>query len=307
MRTRAAAVLAILWLVTPVSPAVPEENGAVNLQMRNVNLRIAPGVVLQIRSLRGRMIPTSPDRPVTLDKRDSFNVELQSAVIAISTSGLSQLLNSYVFAYPGAPLKNLSVSVKNGQLVEKGTMHKAVDLPFELEGSLSPEASGAIRLHANKASAEHIPMKGLLHLFGEDLSKLVNTNEARGARMEGDDIVLFPSRMMPPPHILGRVTAVRIEGDNVVQVFGENPPELMALPAPAANYIYHRGGILRFGKLTMTDADLEIIDKNPKTPLDFSLDDYNQQLVAGYSRNTPSHGLVVHIPDYSQIARKRRK
>jgi hypothetical protein len=269
--------------------------------MRNVNLRITPGVVLQIRRLRGRMTPTSRERPVTLDKRDSFNVELESAIIAISTSSLSQLLNGYVFAYRGAPLKNIFVSIKNGKLVEKGTMHKGVDLPFELEGSLSPTDTGDIRLHADKASAEHIPMKGLLHLFGEDLSKLVNTNEARGARMEGDDIFLFPSLMMPPPHILGRVTGVRIEGENVVQVFGGAPPEPMALPVPAANYIYHRGGILRFGKLTMTDADLEIIDENPKTPFDFSLDGYNRQLVAGYSRNTPSHGLIVHMPIMSRF------
>ena len=70
------------------------------------------------------------------------------------------------------------------------------------------------------------PREGLLHLFGEDLSKLVNTNEARGARLEGDDVLLFPSRMMPPPHILGKVTAVSIEGDNIVQVFGGEPPRL---------------------------------------------------------------------------------
>jgi hypothetical protein len=305
LRIRTSAILALLWTARYVSAAVPEETGAVNLQMRNVNMRIARDVVLQIRRLRGRMIPTSREQPVTLDKRDSFNVDLESAEIAISTFSLSQLLNSYVFAYPRAPLKNISVSVKNGQLVQKGKMHKGVDLPFELEGSLSPTDSGNIRLHANKASAEHIPVKGLLHLFGHDLSKLVNTNEARGARMEGDDIFLFPSRMMPPPHILGRVTAVRIEGDNIVQVFGAVPPEPLTLPAPAANYIYHRGGVLRFGKLTMTDADLEIIDDDPKTPFDFSLDEYNRQLVAGYSRNTPTHGLIVHMPDYNRTVQKR--
>lgn len=96
------ALLSIAWTA---SPAASSETGAVNVQMRNVNLRIAPGVVLQIRTLRGRMVPTSHDRPVTLDKRDSFHVELDSAVIAISASSLSRLLNSYVFAYPGASLE----------------------------------------------------------------------------------------------------------------------------------------------------------------------------------------------------------
>ena len=47
------------------------------------------------------------------------------------------------------------------------------------------------------------------------------------------------------------------------------------------------------GKLTMTDSDLEIVDQTPRTPLEFSLAEYNRQLVADYSKNTPSHGLIV--------------
>ena len=79
----------------------------------------------------------------------------------------------------------------------------------------------------------------------------------------------------------------------------------MKFPVPAAIY-YHRGGMLRFGKLTMTDADLESSTENPKTAFDFSLEGYNRQLVAGYSQNTQSHGLIVHMPDYGQIAGNRR-
>jgi hypothetical protein len=274
----------------------------VQIQMRNVNFRMAPGVVLQIRSVRGRLVPTGP-HPVILDDRDSFTLEIDNAVIAISTASLTQLLNSYVFAYDGAPLKNITVKAKGDRLEQKGTMHKGVDLPFEMEGPVSPTPDGNIRLHADKIKSEHIPFKGLLHLFGEDLSKLVNVNEARGVRIEGDDIFLFPSRMMPAPHIHGRVTAVRVEGDNIVQVFEGSPAAPLRLPAAATNYIYHRGGLLRFGKLTMNDADLEIIDANPRTPFDFSLSEYNRQLVAGYSKNTPSHGLIVHMPDFGQIGR----
>ncbi len=285
-----------------------EPAGAVGIQMRNVNLRITRDVVLQIRRLRGRLSPTGRDRPVTLDDRNSFAVEVDNGTMAISASSLSRLLNSYVFAYPGAPLKNISVTIDRGRVIQKGTMHKGIDLPFELDGSVSATPDGNIRVHADKIKSAHIPFKGLLHLFGEDLSRLVNAREARGVRIEGDDILLFPSRMTPPPHIYGRVTSVRIEGDSVVQVFGEGrAAKPMQLPAPASNYIYHRGGVLRFGKLTMSDTDLEIIDANPKTPFDFSLDGYNRQLVAGYSRNTPAHGLIVHMPDYGEVGGQARR
>jgi hypothetical protein len=281
---------------------VKQPGGAVEIQMRNVDLRMERGIVLQIRSVRGRLEPTGSG-PVTLDDRGSFILDVNSAVMAISTASLTELLNAYVFAYDHAPLKNITVTAKDGRLKQKGTMHKGVDLPFEMEGSVSATPDGNIRLHADKIKSGPLPFKGLLHLFGEDLSKLVNVNEARGVRIEGDDILLFPGRMLPPPHIRGRVAAVRVEGDSIVQVFEGPAAAALRPPEAAANYIYHRGGVLRFGKLTMTDTDLEIIDADPRTPFDFSLIEYNRQLVAGYSKNTPSHGLIVHMPDYSQLGR----
>jgi hypothetical protein len=281
--------------------------GAVDIQMRNVNLRMAPGVTLQVRSVRGRLEPTSAQRPVTLDLRDSFFMQVEWGTMAISTESLATLLNTYVFAYDGAPLKNLSISVKGDRLIQKATLHKGVDLPVEMEGTVSATADGNIRVHVDKVKSEHIPLKGLLHLFGEDLEKLVNLNEARGVRLEGDDILLFPDRMMPAPHVKGKITEVRIEGNNIVQVFsGGKGSNTMRLPEAAANYIYHRGGTLRFGKLTMAETDLEIVDANPKTPFDFSLSQYNQQLVAGYSKNTPAHGLIVHVPDFEEVEKRLR-
>jgi hypothetical protein len=65
--------------------------------------------------------------------------------------------------------------------------------------------------------------------------------------------------------------------------------------------MYHRGGVLRFGKLTMSDADLEIVSESQHTPFEFSLADYNRQLTAGYSKNTISHGLIVFMRDFSQL------
>lgn len=104
-------------------------------------------------------------------------------------------MNSYIFAYPGSPLKNISVSfdATGNRIRLKGSMHKVVELPFEIESSLSMTADGNLALHANKIKSAHLPFKGLLHLFGEDLSKLVNVNEARGVRIEGDDIILHPA------------------------------------------------------------------------------------------------------------------
>jgi hypothetical protein len=63
----------------------------------------------------------------------------------------------------------------------------------------------------------------------------------------------------------------------------------------------YRGAQLRFGKLTMGDTDLVLIDMDPRDPLDFYLDHYKDQLVAGYSRTTPQFGLRVFIPDFNKL------
>lgn len=41
-------------------------------------------------------------------------------------------------------------------------------------------------------------------------------------------------------------------------------PAALTPPPPLRAYVYHRGGILRFSKLTMNDADLDIVGDRPR-------------------------------------------
>jgi hypothetical protein len=275
----------------------------VEIQARRVNLRLENGIVVEISFLRGSMEPVDAGKPVSFDDPKSFQVRASFARIGMSTQALANVMNRYAFAYEGSPLKDIAVETHGRSLRIKGTIHKGVGVSFSMEGRPEPDGKGGIRLHADKVSAAHVPLKGLLHLFGEDLAKLVNTNEARGVRIEGDDIILFPARLTPPPHLLGNVTHVDIEGDRIIETFGSpGSAPLLKPPRKVSNYVYHRGGVLKFGKLTMTDVDLEIVDMEQNDPFDFFLADYNRQLVGGYSKNTLQHGLIVYMPDYGRIA-----
>ena len=51
----------------------------------------------------------------------------------------------------------------------------------------------------------------------------------------------------------------------------------------------------------MSDTDLLLIDPAPKDPFDFYLDRYKDQLVAGYSKTTPSFGLNVYMVDFNKL------
>jgi hypothetical protein len=107
--------------------------------------------------------------------------------------------------------------------------------------------------------------------------------------------------MIPAPSIRGRLTAVRIEGNQMVQTFGTARGRIAAGPL-SPNHIYWRGSELAFGKLTMTDTDLELVDLDPKDPFDFSVDRWTAQLVAGYSKTLPNRGLRAYMPDYNDLA-----
>ena len=235
-------------------------NDGVAIQIKNVNLLLTSDIILGIRSLRGELERTNPEVPVTFDSSDSFIVDADTAEIHMTSSTLTALMNEYVFAYKGAPIKNVAVALESGRLVQRGTIHKGVDLPFELRASLAVTQDGKLRVHADRIKAEHLPIKGLLHFFGEDLEKLIHAAPGRGIQAENDDLILAPSELTPAPHIQGRIARVSIDGNSLVLVFdsGHHLPALKP-PAETAAYIYHRGGTLRFGKLTMTDADLEIV------------------------------------------------
>ena len=67
-----------------------------------------------------------------------------------------------------------------------------------------------------------------------------------------------------------------------------------------------RGGTLRMGKLLMVDAEMQVADTDPGDPLDFFIDRYNEQLVAGFSRNQPDYGLVVYMRDFNDVGKPPR-
>ena len=200
----------------------------VEIQMRNINFRLARDIVLEVRDLRGQLQRTKPAMPVSFDDPDSFRVRVDSAQVAIAPASLTALMNSYVLAYEGAPIKNVVVSIDRGRLIQKGTLHKGIDLPFEIRGSVSATGDGKIRIHADKIKSAHVPVKGLLHFFGEDLSKLVNQRNDRGMSIAADDIILSPDTLTPPPHFQGRVVRVSIVNGKMVQWFdsGRGAPPL---------------------------------------------------------------------------------
>jgi hypothetical protein len=293
---------------SPLGGQAPKNSGAdVQVEMRHVDYRVDSTIVLQITYLRGEVQPTS-DGPPYFDDKTSFTMNIDSAIIAVSPAGLGDLLNRYVFSYPGSPLRHLSMSVEEGQLKQTGRLH---GISFSVLGDLTVTPEGNLRLHPTSIKSAGIKVGGLMKLFGLNLEKMVKLRGAPpGVQIQENDFILSPSALLPPPRVRGRVKQVTVRDSAVVNVFRSERAKIEPLHPPdpdVKNYMFYRGGTLRFGKLTMVDADLMIVDADQKDPFEFFLDAYNQQLVAGYDQNLPDHGLIVHMPDYRQAARVRQE
>lgn len=279
--------------------------GKVRVQMKGVDLVVDPPVVLEVRSLRGEFVPTREGEPPWFDEPGSFSVRIDQGEIAMTAAAMSAVMNRYVFSYPGAPVKDVDIKIEGDHLVQTATVKKKVDLKTRIEGKLSVTPEGDIRLHPDKIKAEGLPVKGILDLFDVELDEMIKARESRGVRIDENDFILDPEKLLPPPRITGRVTSVRIEGDRIVQTFG-GPSDGVALKPSfpdAEHYMFFRGGELSFGKLTMHGADLQIVDADPKDPFQFFLSKYARQLVAGESRTLPDKGLVVYMPDFDEAGK----
>ena len=279
--------------------------GPVEAEMRHVLYHVDDRVVLQIEHLRGALLPTT-DAPPWFDDPESFSLAIDTGKVTIAPASLSALLNDYVFNYKGTPLEDLEVTIDRGQLKQTGTLHKIIDLPFTIRATLSATPDGRLRLHPTSVKVAGIGVTGLMRTFGLELEKLVKVQQGRGVEIADNDFLLDPAGLLPPPRIRGHVKSVELGPDRIVQTFGGSTRAGRSQPLhpsdpSARNYMFYRGRVLRFGKLTMTDADLQIVDADPKDAFDFYLTHLNEQLVAGESRNQKDFGLVTVMPDYEDL------
>jgi hypothetical protein len=278
--------------------------GPVRAELKGVDFRIAPDVVLEVHLLRGELEPTREGEPPWFDDPSSFDLKIDQAEIAVAPASMAAAMNRYVFNGPNAPVKDVELKIENGHLVQSSTLNKKIPIRATLEGDLSATPEGDIRFHPTKITAGALPVKGLLNLFDVELSEVIKSQESKGMKVVENDLILDPERLLPAPRMKGHITAVRIEGDRIVQTFGSKGRALSP-SYKADHYMYYKGGELSFGKTTMHGADLEIIDADPKDPFDFFLAQYAKQLTAGYSRTLPDKGLVVYMPDSDEAGGKR--
>jgi hypothetical protein len=289
-----------------VPAARPSTRGAVQIEVRNSLFHVTDDIVVTVTRLDGWMVPRT-GQVVSLDHKNTFTLQINAAETRMKDSDLTSLMNEYLLPHAKAPMKNINITFENGMVKVKGELHKVMDVPFEGKGEVSIADPSDIRLHFTELTVAGVVRKGVLDLFGVQLAKVAQPKKENRFYITGDDIILPIQALFPPPRISGSLTAVRIEGDSLVQTLGPVNAKLSDPPVQANEYIYFHGGRIQFGKLIMNDTDLELLNEKPAPQFDFSLDHYYVQLQNGYTKLLPNRGVVFYMPGYATVAPQAKR
>ena len=279
----------------PATPALPSASDLAPtlVYAHNIQLRKGPDFRIYIVWISGQMLRTKANVNPSFDDPESFILQIEKGVIHANIGDICKYLNSTTAK--DTPLKNIDIQ-PDGELIRiHGTVKKVISLPIEIVGSLAATPDGRVRLHVQHISVLKVPVKGLLGTLDVKLSDLVHSTNVPGVTVSGNDFLFDTEKLLPPPHIRGELTTVRVKVPDIEVIYGNAPNDPTQL-AQWHNFIRFRNGAVDFGKLTMHNADMTMIDAANEPWFDLDLVNYQNQLVNGDTRMTAQAGLEIYMP-----------
>jgi hypothetical protein len=279
------------------------------LEAKNVLFRFKKNISLEIPKLYGELVPKENLTIVNFDDVKSFVIKINNGEAYASKEVLEVIFKDYVFNFPDSALKigNIDFPEEEGSKIKlTGEIHFIFWLEFEMIGLLSLDSTtNTLVISADQITALGISKtKPLLGLVGLSLEKLLPMPKGRGIEIHGNEIIVYPFQIFPPPQMEGKISKVAIKNKKLHLTL--DSLEKISLPKPpepnAKNYLYLNQGDVKFGKLFMTNTNLQMIDKDPSDYLDFYMEQYFKTLTIGGSALVlPDQSLKVIMPDYGDL------
>ncbi|MCP5511019.1 MAG: hypothetical protein H7A24_04015 [Leptospiraceae bacterium] len=281
---------------------------------KNVKFRSKENVYLNIEELIGELIPLGTSEIVNFDDINSFLINCHSGTVYVPREVIETLVRDYIFNYPEPALRLESIEFppqKDGEniILARGELKFVIWLNFLLKGrvSVDPEDNSITVIAEEITSVGTSYAKDLLGLVGLDIQKLIPIPEGRGLEIIQNKIKVKPFGLFPPPQLNGHFEDVGVrKGMLYLKLSSE---EKILFPPPvdksAKNYIYLYKGDVKFGRLMMVDARLQIVDQDPSDLFDFSIENYYQTITLGGTAHLfLDKSVKVSMPDFDDAMRK---
>jgi hypothetical protein len=267
------------------------------------------------------------------DDLDSFHLTLQQSAIRIRPDVLAGMFNESVFNYPNSKVRDFKVTIesrdakdlddaqhardkdkekekdKDKDDVEKpppgkhlvklsGKVNLIAWIPFEMftELSVDPKTNTMVISVDHLKIFGKIPATKLIKWTPMHLDKVITLPPNQSLMVSGNQIMVKPFGLFPPPRINGKLESVTVGADDITIAFAGE-----AVPAPkseAKNYVYLSGGIAQFGKFRMQDTDVLILDQNQSNPFNFSIAHYADMIKRSTVDVRDLRSVTVSMPDY---------
>ncbi|MEB3285396.1 MAG: hypothetical protein VKN33_08940 [Candidatus Sericytochromatia bacterium] len=274
--------------------------GVTRFMARNLLYRLDRNVSMFLSEMNADILNKDPNAPFIPANKSDFRIVIHRAVVSKGAADLESLMNTYVFNDAESPIRDLRIAFKNGRLVMGGKMKKGIWVGFEMEGDLEPTTDGKIRLIPRVIKSLGLRVDGLLNLIGLEMAKLLKMREEKGLVLNGNELVMDMSKLLPPPQLMGRVVGVSIQ-NNAMRIEmddGKARPWPEDLPFPQArSTLLMWGGDVLINSVLNINAKMQVLDGSPQTPMVFALERYREQLEAGIVTPTRSGHLIAFVPD----------
>ncbi len=183
------------------SASAPTAIYAHNLMLR----KGSTGFRVYVRWLRGQMARTSRNVNPSFDEPDSFVLDVTNGVVHTNVGDLANFLNDSV---TNSPLKNIKLTGDGDQLKVSGTFRRI--LPIEAIATIGVAPDNRIQMHVTKINVLKLPFKKLLGGLNVTVSSLFHPKDIPGVEVKDNDVFLDTAKAVPPPHIRGQLTSIRI-------------------------------------------------------------------------------------------------
>jgi hypothetical protein len=275
----------------------------VRIGLQNVRFEWSPKVYIDTRGMSVEAIAMQ-GRTVNFDDPGSFVMKLQRSNVLLSTSVLEGMLNESIFNYPGSKLRSLKAQMvkdEEGMLLRlTGNVNIVVWIPFTMDARLSVDrATNTLVMDVVRLKILHVvPATQIVkNVSTFHLSRLIPSPPNGSLMIRGNQIMIKPFALFPPPRITGTVASVAVDPEGIqLQFAGE------AIPTPksaAKNYVYLRGGNAQFGQFQMLDTNILIVDRDERDPFRFSLLHYASLIPRSDVQVHDTRSVLVKMPDYA--------